>query len=275
MIFQDLTPGRFWLGVIGTLFLVIACATVPLTGRKGLRLIPDSQLLSLSFQQYAEVLQKSKLSNDPVKVQMVKRVGERIARACEEFLRESGLESDIKNYKWEFNLIEDDKVVNAWCMPGGKVAVYTGILPLTQDETGLAVVMGHEVAHAMAKHGNERMSEALLVQLGGIGLSAALAKHTGQTQQIFLGVYGVTANLGFLLPYSRLHESEADRIGLVLMAKAGYDPGEAIAFWQRMKKKEGSKVPEFLSTHPVPETRIEQIRAHIPEAMRHYRELQN
>jgi len=263
----------FWVNAIGTLFLLFACATVPLTGRKSLRLIPDSELLSLSFQQYSDILRKSKLSNDLVKVQMVKRVGEKIARSSEEFLRESKLESDIKNYKWEFNLIEDDKVVNAWCMPGGKVAVYTGILPLTQDETGLAVVMGHEVAHAMAKHGNERMSEVLLLQLGGVGLSAALAKQPGQTQQIFLGVYGVTANVGFMLPYSRLHESEADRIGLVLMAKAGYDPREAIPFWQRMNEKGGSRPPEFLSTHPAPDTRIKDIKTHIPEAMKHYKVL--
>jgi len=261
-----------WFGMIGTLFLIIACATVPLTGRKGLRIIPDSQLISLSFKQYSDVLHQSKLSNDPEKVQMVERVGERIARSCEEFLRESKLESDIKNYKWEFNLIEDDKTVNAWCMPGGKVAVYTGILPLTQDDTGLAVVMGHEVAHAMAKHGNERMSQALLVQLGGAGLSVALANHPNQTQQIFLGVYGVTANVGVMLPYSRLHESEADRIGLILMAKAGYDPREAVPFWQRMNKKGGSKPPEFLSTHPAPETRIKDIQAHIPEAMKYYGE---
>jgi predicted Zn-dependent protease len=255
--------------------LLFACATVPLTGRKSLRLIPDSELLSLSFQQYADVLRKSKLSNDPVKVQRVKRVGDRIARASEAFLRESGLESDINNYKWEFNLIEDDKVVNAWCMPGGKVAIYTGILPLTQDETGLAVVMGHEVAHAMAKHGNERMSEALLVQLGGVGLSVALTKQPGTTQQIFSSAYGITTNVGFVLPYSRLQESEADRIGLVLMAEAGYDPREAIPFWQRMNEKGGSRPPEFLSTHPAPDTRINDIKTHIPEAMRHYRILQN
>jgi predicted Zn-dependent protease len=262
-----------WVSGIGTLLLLLACATVPLTERKSLRLIPDSELLSLSFQQYSDVLRKSRLSNDPMKVQMVKRVGEKIARSCEEFLRESKLESDIKNYKWEFNLIEDDKVVNAWCMPGGKVAFYTGILPLTQDETGLAVVTGHEVAHAMAKHGNERMSQALLVQLGGVGLSAALANHPNQTQQIFLGVYGVTANVGLMLPYSRLHESEADRIGLILMAKAGYNPREAIPFWQRMNQKGGSKPPEFLSTHPAPETRIKDIQTHIPEAMKYYKTL--
>lgn len=257
--------------VIGTFLLLSACATVPLTQRKSLSLLPDSELLSLSFQQYTDVLKKSKLSNDPAKIEVVKRVGERIARASEDFLRESKMESDIKNYKWEFNLIEDDKVVNAWCMPGGKVAVYTGILPFTQDETGLAVVMGHEVAHAMAKHGNERMSEALLVQLGGMGLSVALSQKPAQTQQIFLGVYGVTANVGFMLPYSRLHESESDRIGLVLMAKAGYDPKEAVPFWERMNEKGGGRPPEFLSTHPAPETRITKIKSHIPEAMKYYK----
>src|SRR4030042_1853501 len=206
----------FHSGILLTLFFLFACATVPLTERKSFRFIPDSQLLSLSFQQYSEVLKKSKLSNDPTKAHMVRRAGERIAKASEEFLRESKMEEDIKNYKWEFNLIEDDKVANAWCMPGGKVAVYTGILPLTQDETGLAVVMGHEVAHAMAKHGN-------------------------------------------------------DRIGLVLMAKAGYDPREAVPFWQRMNEKGGSRPPEFLSTHPAPDTRIKDIKSHIPEAMKHYK----
>jgi len=258
-------------GMFLTLFFLLACATVPLTERKSLRFIPDSELLSLSLQQYSEVLKKSKLSNDPMKVQMVRRVGERIAKASEEFLRESKMVEDIKNYKWEFNLIEDDKVANAWCMPGGKVAVYTGILPLTQDETGLAVVMGHEVAHAMAKHGNERMSEALLVQLGGVGLSVALAQKPAQTQQIFLGVYGVGSQVGFMLPYSRLHESEADRIGLVLMAKARYDPREAVPFWERMNQKGGSRPLEFLSTHPAPETRIKDIKTHIPEAMQYYK----
>jgi predicted Zn-dependent protease len=262
----------FITGLIGTLVLLFACATVPLTERRSLRLLPDSELLSLSLQQYSEVLKKSKLSNDPVRTHMVKRVGENIARASEEFLRDSKLESDIKNYKWEFNLIEDDKVVNAWCMPGGKVAVYTGILPLTRDDTGLAVVMGHEVAHAMAKHGNERMSEALLVQLGGASLSLALSKEPALTQQIFMGVYGAGAQMGIMLPYSRLHESEADRIGLVLMSKAGYDPREAVPFWQRMNEKGGSRPPEFLSTHPAPETRIKDIKSHIQEAMKYYKE---
>ena len=264
-------PGRLlraW--TVGLLFVLFACATVPVTGRKSLNILPDSELVSMSLDQYNEVLKKSKLSNDPVKVQMVKRVGERIAKATENFLREEGMESEISNYKWEFNLIEDDKTVNAWCMPGGKVAVYTGILPVTEDDTGLAVVMGHEIAHAIAKHGNERMSQGLLAQLGAIGLAAALSTHPGPTSEIFMAAYGVGANVGLLLPYSRLQESEADHIGLILMAKAGYDPGQAIPFWQRMSKKGGERPPEFLSTHPAPESRINDIQAEIPEAMRYY-----
>jgi predicted Zn-dependent protease len=259
-------------GLIGTLLLILACTTVPVSERRSLSLVPDAELLSLSSQQYNEVLHKSKLSDDPAKVRMVRTVGERIARATEDFMKASGMEADLKNYKWEFNLIQDDKTVNAWCMPGGKVAVYTGILPLTQDDTGLAVVTGHEIAHAIAKHGNERMSEGLLVQLGGTALSVALTKQPAATSQIFMTAYGAAANVGFLLPYSRLHESEADRIGLILMAKAGYDPREAIPFWQRMNQQGGgSRPPEFLSTHPAPETRISQIQALIPEAMKYYK----
>jgi predicted Zn-dependent protease len=265
-------PGRLLrAGRVGLSFVLFACATVPVTGRKSLHILPDSELVSLSLDQYNAVLKKSKLSNDPEKVQMVKRVGERIAKATEDFFREQGMESEISNYKWEFNLIEDDKTVNAWCMPGGKVAVYTGILPVTEDDTGLAVVMGHEIAHAIAKHGNERMSQGLLAQLGEIGLSAALSTHPGPTSQIFMAAYGVGANVGLLLPYSRLQESEADHIGLILMAKAGYDPRQAIPFWQRMNKQGGKRPPEFLSTHPAPESRIKDIEAEIPEAMKYYK----
>jgi predicted Zn-dependent protease len=255
------------------LFLVFlfSCATVPITERRSLQILPDSEMTTMSLQQYSEVLKKSTLSHDTEKVQMVRRVGGRIAQATEEFFRESGMAEEIKNYKWEFNLIEDDKVVNAWCMPGGKVAVYTGLLPVAGDETGLAVVLGHEIAHAIAKHGNERMSQGLLVQLGGIGLAAALGSQPGVATNVFLSAYGAGAQLGFLLPYSRVHESEADRIGLILMAKAGYDPRQAIPFWERMNAKGGSRPPEFLSTHPAPESRIASIRQEIPEAMKYYR----
>jgi len=256
---------------IALLLLLVGCSTVPVTGRKSLNILPDSELLSMSLQQYNDVLKKSKLSNDPAKVHMVKRVGERIASATEQFFKEKGMESEIKNYKWEFSLIEDDSVANAWCMPGGKVAVYTGILPITQNDTGLAVVMGHEISHAIAKHGNERMSQQLLAQLGAVGLSAALSSNPGATSDIFMAAYGLGANVGVLLPYSRVQESEADQIGLILMAKAGYDPREAVPFWKRMNEKGGSRPPEFLSTHPAPETRIKEIEAEIPEAMKYYK----
>lgn len=256
-------------GLALTLFL-LSCTTVPLSERRGLNLVPDSELVKMSYQQYSDVLKEAKLSGDTEKVQMVKRVGGKIAVAAESFLKESGAGADVAQYKWEFNLIEDDKVVNAWCMPGGKVAVYTGILPIVRDETGLAVVMGHEIAHAIAKHGNERLSQALLIQFGGIGLSAALSSQAVATQQIFLQLYGVGTNVGFMLPYSRLHENEADRIGLVLMAKAGYDPRAAVSLWKRMSTQGGTRTLEFLSTHPAPENRINHIEFLIPEALRYY-----
>lgn len=270
----QIIESRIFAGLIAALLLFLqlqGCAEVPITHRRGLHLVPETELLSMSLQQYDDVLKKSKLSKDTQKVKMVRRVGNRIAKAAEAFLAETGQQDEIKNYKWEFNLIQDDKTVNAWVMPGGKAAVYTGILPYTQDETGLAVVLGHEVAHALADHGNERMSEALLAEMGGMALSVALSTQQEQTQQLFMAVYGAGATVGFLLPYSRLHESEADRIGLTLMARAGYDPREAIPFWERMSKQEGkSSPPEFLSTHPAPKTRIADIKKYLPEALSYY-----
>ncbi|MEW6266722.1 MAG: M48 family metallopeptidase [Thermodesulfobacteriota bacterium] len=252
--------------------VIIACATVPLTGRTQLNLVGDAELTKMSLTQYREVLSKSKLSDDPRKVGMIRRVGSRIAKATEEFLRENKMGAEIKNYAWEFNLIQDDKTINAWCMPGGKIAFYTGILPVCQDENGVAVVMGHEVAHALAKHGNERMSQALLVQLGGMALAVALSEKPAATQQIFMAAYGAGATVGLLLPYSRAHEYEADRIGLTLMAKAGYDPHAAVGLWERMRDlSKGKQAPAFLSTHPAPQDRIDGIKAYIPEAMKHYR----
>jgi predicted Zn-dependent protease len=261
-------------GMVVAIWLMIVfqgCAEVPITHRSALHLVPESELLSMSLQQYDDVLQKSKLSTDTREVEMVRRVGNRIAKAAEAFLADTGQQDKIKDFHWEFNLIQDDKTVNAWVMPGGKAAVYTGILPYTQNETGLAVVLGHEVGHALADHGNERMSEALLASMGGLALSVALSQRPQETQQLFMAVYGAGASLGFLLPYSRLQESEADRIGLTLMARAGYDPRQAIPFWERMSKQEGkSSPPEFLSTHPAPETRIADIKKYIPEALPYY-----
>jgi predicted Zn-dependent protease len=203
-------------------------------------------------------------------------VGAKIAGSAEVFLIEAGLKSQIKNLNWEFNLIEDDKTVNAWVMPGGKAAVYTGILKYTRDETGLAVVLGHEVGHAIAGHGNERMSQGLLAQMGSVALSVALAQNSPATRDLFMQAYGAGASVGLLLPYSRLQESEADRIGLTLMARAGYDPRQAVPFWERMSKQEGkSRPPEFLSTHPAPESRIADIKKYIPEAMAYYKSATN
>ena len=254
------------------LFLIlVACAAVPITNRQSLQLLPESQLATMSLQEYDKVLKNSKLSTNQQQVEMVRRVGLKIAKSAEAFLAEAGMQSEIKNLKWEFNLIEDDKLANAWVMPGGKAAVYTGILKYTRDETGLAVVLGHEVAHAIAHHGNERMSQGLLAQMGGVALSVALSENSAATQNLFMQAYGAGAAVGLLLPYSRLHESEADRIGLTLMARAGYDPREAIPFWQRMNEQGGRRPPEFLSTHPAPESRIANIKKYIPEAMPYYR----
>ncbi|RJR34616.1 MAG: M48 family peptidase [Desulfobacteraceae bacterium] len=259
--------------LITTLMLSLlfsSCAEVPITHRKSLALLPNSQLMSMSLQEYSNVLKKSKLSQDKENVEMVKRVGAAIARSAEAFLRDEGREDQIKEYQWEFNLIEEDKTVNAWCMPGGKVAVYTGILPVTRDEAGLAVVVGHEVAHAMANHGNERMSQGLLATAGTVALAVALSEKPKQTRNLYLAAFGAGTSLGILLPYSRMHESEADRIGLILTARAGYDPREAVPFWTRMNEKGGSRAPEFLSTHPAPESRIESIKEVLPEALQYY-----
>ena len=249
---------------------VMACAEVPITHRHSLQLLPESELATLSLQEYDKVLKSSKLSTDTQKVKMVREVGFKIAKAAEAFLAEAGMQSEIKNLKWEFNLIEDDKVANAWVMPGGKAAVYTGILPFTKDETGLAVVLGHEVGHAIAGHGNERMSQGLLAQMGEVALSVALSQNSAATRGLFMQAYGAGATIGLLLPYSRLHESEADRIGLTLMARAGYDPREATPFWERMNQQGERRPPEFLSTHPAPESRIANIKKYIPEALVYY-----
>lgn len=255
-----------------TILVSIGCSTVPITGRKQLSFIPQNQLVASSIESYHQLLSESKISQDAQKKQMVVDVGKKIAASAEQFMRENGMEKELQNYQWEFNLIEDDKTVNAFCMPGGKIAVYTGILPVTQDETGLAVVLGHEVAHALANHGGERMSQLLIVQVGATSLSAALSGQPAQTRQLLLQAFGLGANVGVLLPYSRSHELEADHIGLILMARAGYDPRSAIPFWQRMGNLGGERPPEFLSTHPAPERRIEDIRNEIPEAMKYYKQ---
>jgi predicted Zn-dependent protease len=248
-----------------------ACSTVPITGRSQLNLIPGSSMMSMSLQQYDQFLKEHKVSTDQVQTATVKRVGANIQQAVERYFASSGLSQHLSDYKWEFNLVED-KQVNAWCMPGGKVVVYTGILPVARGDAGLAVIMGHEIAHAIAEHGNERMSQGLLAQMGGVALSTALNTQTAATQQLWMSVYGVGAQYGAIMPYGRMQESEADHLGLIFMAMAGYDPNEAVAFWERMSAQKGGKAPpEFLSTHPSDAKRIENIRRLIPEAMQHYR----
>jgi len=252
------------------LILAIACSTVPITGRQQLSIIPESQINAMSFSQYDEFIKANKLSDNQEQTAMVKRVGLNIQKAVEQYFAEKGQSAALRNYAWEFNLVEDS-LVNAWCMPGGKVVVYTGILPVTQTEEGLAVVMGHEIAHAIAEHGNERMSQGLITQFGGIALAKALEDKPEQTQNLFMTAFGVGAQLGVLLPYSRLHESEADHLGLIFMAMAGYDPNTAVTFWERMAANKGGAMPEFLSTHPSDQTRINKLKELLPEAMTYYK----
>ena len=254
-----------------TAISLLSCSTVPLTGRSQLNLIPANEMLSLSFQQYDAFLKENKVSKDAKNTALVKKVGTNIEHAVEKYLAENNLSSRLDGYKWEFNLVQDDQV-NAWCMPGGKVVVYTGILPVTKNEIGLAVVLGHEIAHAIAEHGNERMSEGLIQQLGGVALSVALKDKPQLTQDLFLTAYGVGSTLG-VLAYSRTQESEADHLGLIFMAMAGYNPDVAVDFWQRMAAmNQGQKPPEFLSTHPSDQTRINVIKNWLPEAMKYYKQ---
>jgi predicted Zn-dependent protease len=257
--------------VLWTLLVLAACTTVPITGRSQLNLIPGSSMMSMSLQQYDKFLKENKLSTDKAQVAMVKNVGAGIQHAVERYFASMGMSSRLAGYQWEFNLVEDEEV-NAWCMPGGKVVVYSGILPVTQGKAGLAVVMAHEIAHAVAQHGNERMSQGLLAQFGGMALSEALAASPETTRNLWMSVYGVGAQYAAILPYSRLQENEADHLGLIFMAMAGYDPNEAVALWQRMaSQKSGAAPPEFLSTHPSDASRIANIRRLVPEAMRYYK----
>jgi predicted Zn-dependent protease len=247
----------------------VTCTKAPLTGRNQLNLIPSDQMLSMSFSQYDQFLQENKLSQDAEATAMVKRVGMRIQGAVETYFRQNGMAARLNGYAWEFNLVESDQI-NAWCMPGGKVVVYEGILPVCNGEAGLAVVMGHEIAHAVAEHGNERMSQGLLAQGGAVLLSKALEEKPESTQNLWMTAFGLGAQVGVLLPFSRAQEGEADHLGLIFMAMAGYDPNTAVGFWQRMADQGGAAPPEFLSTHPSDATRIREIKSNLPEAMKYY-----
>lgn len=256
--------------VLAVVLVFNACDTVPISGRKQLRLISEREMIGMSFQAYDEFLDTSKVLPDTHKdVIVVRRVGNRIKDAVVKYLADNGQSKRIEGFEWEFNVVNEN-TVNAWCMPGGKVVVYTGILPVTKDEKSLAVVMGHEIAHAVARHGNERMSQGLAVQLGGLALSVALSEQRAETQNLFLQSYGMGSTLG-VLAYSRNHESEADKLGLVFMAMAGYDPQSSIGFWQRMSEMGGQAPPQLLSTHPSDETRIADLQAFMPEAMKYYK----
>jgi len=252
--------------IIVILFLSLSCTTVPITGRQQFSILPNSAMISMSLQQYNEFLKNNKISSNQEQTQMVKKVGRKIQMAVEQYFTDKNMSYALKDYKWEFNLIESEGK-NAWAMPGGKVVVYEGILPITKNEAGLAVVMGHEIAHAIAKHGNERMSQGLIAQMGGMALSKALEEQPGKTRQLWMTVFGVGAQFGVMLPFSRLQETEADHLGLIFMAIAGYDPDEAVEVWKRMAQmKEGQTPPKFLSTHPSNETRIRKIKETIPKA---------
>ncbi len=251
------------MSLVAPLFLA-SCATIPVSGRRSFNIVPEDQELTLGVEAYKEVVAKAPVSKDAAATAMVRRVGERIAQV-----------SDRQDYQWEYTLIDDPKTQNAFCLPGGKVAVYTGILPITKNETGLAVVLGHEIAHAIAKHGAERMSQALLLDLGGQTLEMAMQKKPAETRQLVLQAFGLGATLGAVLPFGRSQESEADRIGLIYMAKAGYNPREALAFWQRMDSASGGQQPpQFLSTHPTHETRIRDLEKWMPEAELIYKNAQ-
>ncbi len=253
-------------------FIFGGCTEVPVTGRSQIDIVPDYQLLAMSEQEYRQFLRKHRLCKDPAKVAMVKRVGRRISQAVERFLYETGQSQRIRGYRWEFNLV-CGKEINAFCMPGGKVVVYSGLLPIAKNDNGLAVVLGHEIGHAVANHAAERMSQALLLQLGGDALSMLTGSYSPATRRLLMQLYGLGANVGVLLPYSRTQEYEADHLGLIFMAMAGYDPRGALAFWKRMMAaaRNRPRPPEFLSTHPSDRARLEKIVEYLPEALSYYR----
>jgi predicted Zn-dependent protease len=259
------------LGISIISLLVTDCSKNAVTGKRALTLLPESQMMSMSFSEYDKFLSENPpLPDNDERVLLVRRCGIRIQKAVEQFYADKKSSKDLDGFKWSFNVV-DENTINAWCMPGGKVVVYTGLLPVTLNEEGLAVVMGHEIAHAIARHGNSRMSQGLLVQFGGAALSVALSQKPALTQQLFQQAYGVSTGLG-TLKYSRSHETEADKMGLIFAAMAGYNPEVAVDFWRRMSSAgSGQKPPEILSTHPSDETRIKDLQAFMPEAKKYFK----
>ncbi len=245
------------------------CGSVPITGRRQLQLVSDEEILALSLKQYQEYMSTAKVVHNTANANMVTRVGQRIANATEIYLKNNGYESELKNFAWEFNLVRD-KNVNAFAMPGGKIVVYEGLLPITQSEEALAVVIGHEVAHVVAKHAAERMSQAMALQYGGAITGSILGNNAGS--QVGQAVFGLGAQYGVMMPYARKQEHEADELGLVFMAMAGYNPQTAVQFWKRMMQASGgNSTPEFLSTHPADTKRIEYIEMVMPAVMQFYK----
>jgi predicted Zn-dependent protease len=254
-----------FIGIV-TLGLIYSCATNPLTGKKQLNFVSNNELFPSSFQQYGTFLKENKVITGTADAKRVETVGMKIKSAAERYLASLGQNEYLKGYQWEYKLV-DSKEVNAWCMPGGKIVVYSGILPTTKNDAGLATVMGHEVSHALANHGAQRMSASQLQALGAVGVAAATGGMSSEKQQMWQQYYGIGSNVGGMLPFSRSHETEADKIGLVLMAIAGYNPEEAISFWIRMSANSNGQAPaELLSTHPSDATRIANLKAMIPEA---------
>ena len=249
---------------------IISCSVVPITGRKQLSFLPESEMIAMGLASYQEFMKENPVSSDKINGTVVKEVGSSISTTVDFFFAANNMGSRLDGYKWEYSLVESD-VPNAFCLPGGKVVIYSGILPYTSDKNGLAVVISHEIAHAVARHGNERMSQQLLLQLGGVALSEAVKNKPEETKSIYNTVYGIGSQVGVLLPYSREHELEADKLGLIFMALAGYDPQTAIGFWERMSTIGGNKPPEFLSTHPSDANRIRKIKEVMPEVLQYYK----
>ncbi len=267
--------------IITSLFLftslAVGCSKNAITGRNQFKLLPESQLQSMATSEYQTFLSTNKVVNSSANrdAEMVRRVGLRITKVVNDYFAQKGLSKELEGYKWEYNLV-DNKEVNAWCMPGGKIVVYTGLLPYTQNEAALAVVMGHEVSHAIFNHGNERMSMSLGASAVQLGLTVAMANKPAETRNLFLGAFGAGAQVGVLLPFSRKHELEADHWGLNWAAMAGYNPQEAIPLWERMEQAGGGqRPPEFLSTHPSEGNRIAQLKKLMPEALQYYKPMNN
>jgi predicted Zn-dependent protease len=255
------------------MMLVVACTQNAITGRSQLSLVGENQLQEMAQTEYRSFLSQNKVvsTSQSKDAEMVRRVGSKIASSVTNYYRGKGLASELEGYQWEYNLV-NDPAVNAWCMPGGKIVVYTGLLPVTQNEAALAVVIGHEIAHAIAKHGSERMSQGLIQQLGGVALAVAVSNRPAETQNVFMQAYGVGSNVLGVLPHSRKQELEADKLGLIYTALAGYNPREAIPLWQRMAAMgNGQRPPEFLSTHPAEQTRIDRLNQQMPEALKYYK----